>query len=102
MLGLKMAKAYSNDLRERVIKKYLDGMSKEDIVNIFVIGLDTLNKWIRKYKKKEVLSLKSKQNFVKENLVMKNLLMLLELNHHQVSMILQKNFHSRIMWSVTD
>uniref|UniRef100_UPI0040576FB4 IS630 transposase-related protein n=1 Tax=Candidatus Electronema sp. TaxID=2698783 RepID=UPI0040576FB4 len=46
-----MTKAYSNDLRERVIKKYLDGMSKEDIVNIFVIGLDTLNRWIRKYKK---------------------------------------------------
>lgn len=46
-----MAKAYSNDLRERVIKNYLDGMSKEDIVNIFVIGLDTLNRWIRKYKK---------------------------------------------------
>jgi transposase len=46
-----MAKAYSNDLRERVIKNYLDGISKEDIVNIFAIGLDTLNRWIRKYKK---------------------------------------------------
>lgn len=46
-----MAKAYSNDLRERVIKNYFEGMSKEDIVNIFVIGIDTLNRWIRKYKK---------------------------------------------------
>jgi transposase len=26
-------------------------LSKEDIVNIFAIGLDTLNRWIRKYKK---------------------------------------------------
>lgn len=31
---MEMAKAYSNDLRERVIKKYLDGMTKEDIVNM--------------------------------------------------------------------
>ncbi len=46
-----MAKAYSIDLRERVIKNYSDGMSKEDIVNIFAIGIDTLNRWIRKYKK---------------------------------------------------
>ena len=45
-----MAKAYSNDLRERVINNYLEGMSKEDIVNIFVIGIDTLNRWIRKHK----------------------------------------------------
>jgi transposase len=44
-LELKMAKAYSNDLRKRVIKNYLDGMSKEDVVNIFDIGLDTLNRW---------------------------------------------------------
>lgn len=45
-----MAKAYSNDLRERVIKSYESGMSKEKIINIFIIGSDTLNRWIRKYK----------------------------------------------------
>ena len=28
-------------------------MTKEDIVNIFAIGIDTLNRWIRKYKKKQ-------------------------------------------------
>lgn len=45
-----MAKAYSKDLRERVIKSYEAGMPKEEIINIFIIGLDTLNRWIRKYK----------------------------------------------------
>ncbi|CAK8717713.1 Transposase [Candidatus Electronema aureum] len=45
-----MAKAYSNDLRERVIKSYESGISKEEILNIFIISFDTLNRWIRKYK----------------------------------------------------
>ncbi|CAK8716676.1 Transposase [Candidatus Electronema aureum] len=45
-----MAKAYSNDLRKRVIKSYESGISKEEILDIFIISLDTLNRWIRKYK----------------------------------------------------
>ncbi|CAK8714293.1 MAG: Transposase [Candidatus Electronema aureum] len=45
-----MAKAYSNDLRERVIKNYESGISKKEILDIFIISLDTLNRWIRKYK----------------------------------------------------
>jgi transposase len=45
-----MAKAYSNDLRERVIKSYESGVSKKEIISIFMIGTDTLNRWIRKYK----------------------------------------------------
>jgi hypothetical protein len=39
-----MAKAYSSDLRERVIKSYESGVPKEDIINIFMIGMDTLNR----------------------------------------------------------
>ncbi len=45
-----MTKAYSNDLIERVIKIYESGDPKKEIVNIFVTGMDTLNRWIRKYK----------------------------------------------------
>jgi len=45
-----MAKAYSSDLRERVIKSYESGVTKEDIVNIFTIDMDTLNRLTRKYK----------------------------------------------------
>ena len=44
-----MAKAYSQDLRERVIHHYLRGFSKIAIVTVFEIGMDTLNRWIRHY-----------------------------------------------------
>ena len=45
-----MAKAYSNDSRKRVINIYESGASKKEIVNMFVTCIDTLNRWIRKYK----------------------------------------------------
>jgi transposase len=44
-----MSRAYSEDLRERVIKCYENGVSKWSIVIIFNIGIDTLNRWIKKY-----------------------------------------------------
>ena len=46
-----MSRAYSNDLRERVIKNYEEGMPKEKLVEIFKIGISTLNRWIRNYLK---------------------------------------------------
>ena len=42
-----MAKAYSEDLRSRVVKNYLNGLSKIDVITYFEIGMDTLNRWIR-------------------------------------------------------
>ncbi|MCP5124703.1 MAG: transposase [Gammaproteobacteria bacterium] len=44
-----MSKPYSEDLRTRVIQSYLNGLSKMDIVTLFKIGMDTLNRWIRQY-----------------------------------------------------
>jgi transposase len=44
-----MAKAYSEDLRSRVVKNYLNGMSKMDVITYFEIGIDTLNRWIRQH-----------------------------------------------------
>ena len=44
------AKAYSNDLSERVINIYGSGASEKEAVNVFVTGMDTLNRWVRKYK----------------------------------------------------
>ena len=44
-----MAKAYSEDLRSRVVKNYLNGMSKIDVITYFEIGIDTLNRWIRQH-----------------------------------------------------
>ena len=46
-----MSRPYSNDLRERVIKNYKEGMPKEKLVEIFKIGISTLNRWIRNYLK---------------------------------------------------
>jgi len=45
-----MSKAYSKDLRERVIKNYEEGMTKEKLIEIFQIGISTLNRWIRNYR----------------------------------------------------
>ena len=42
-----MAKAYSEDLRIRVVKNYLNDMSKMDVITYFEIGMDTLNRQIR-------------------------------------------------------
>jgi transposase len=47
--GAVMSKPYSEDLRVRVIQVYVDGMPKINIINIFKIGMDTLNRWIRQY-----------------------------------------------------
>lgn len=44
-----MSRAYSEDLRMRVIRSYLLGMPKVNIIAIFKIGMDTLNRWIRQY-----------------------------------------------------
>jgi transposase len=44
-----MSKAYSRDLRDQVIKSYEAGMPKKDLVEIFKIGISTLNRWIRQY-----------------------------------------------------
>lgn len=45
-----MRKAYSEDLRNCVINCYEQGMPKKIIIEIFKIGKDTLNRWIRQYK----------------------------------------------------
>jgi transposase len=45
-----MKKAYSEDLRKCVINCYEAGFPKTLIIQIFAIGKDTLNRWIRQYK----------------------------------------------------
>ncbi len=46
-----MSRAYSEDLRERVIQSYEKGIPKSLIVILFNICMETLNRWIRQYKK---------------------------------------------------
>jgi len=43
-------KAYSEDLRKRVIESYEEGEEKGTIIKIFKIGISTLNRWIREYR----------------------------------------------------
>ena len=43
-------KAYSQDVRDRVINTYLNGkLSKFEIADLFKICRDTLNDWINRY-----------------------------------------------------
>jgi transposase len=42
-------KAYSEDLRKRVIESHKEGKEKGEIIKIFKIGISTLNRWIREY-----------------------------------------------------
>jgi transposase len=45
----KEMKAYSEDLRKRVIESHKEGKEKGAIIKIFKIGISTLNRWIREY-----------------------------------------------------
>ena len=45
-----MAKAYSEDLRQRVISHIMSGSSKREAARIFNIGEDTIYRWLRLHK----------------------------------------------------
>lgn len=42
-----MAKAYSEDLREKVISQIMSGCSKREVAHLFNIGEDTVYRWLR-------------------------------------------------------
>jgi transposase len=58
-----MSKPYSEDLRERVINCYEKGVAKHSIILIFNIGMDTLNRWIRRYKETGSLAPKKRTQY---------------------------------------
>ena len=57
-----MAKAYSEDLRGRVLKYLEEGNDKESTANLFSIGIATLYRWIKL--KKETGHLQVRQRTV--------------------------------------
>jgi transposase len=63
-----MSKAYSQDLRERVIKSYKEGMPKEDIVKLFRIGISTLNRWIKEYQRSGSIEAKKRTKYRKRKI----------------------------------
>lgn len=60
-----MSKAQSNELRERVIKSDEEGMEKRTLVEVFKIGIGTLNRWIRKYLETGSLEAKKRSRYRK-------------------------------------
>lgn len=75
-----MSQAYSQDLRERVIKNYEIGISKQNIIAIFHIGMDTLNRWIRLYRDTGSVSPKIRTVYRKRKFSDDELLKYIELN----------------------
>lgn len=58
-----MAKAYSIDLRERVISFVKQGHSKREASKVFNIGEDTIYRWLRRLKMGEPLVAKKRTHF---------------------------------------
>lgn len=46
-----MARAYSLDLRQKVVEFVLQGESKEEAARVFNIGIDSVYRWLRLYNK---------------------------------------------------
>ena len=53
-------KCYSIDFRKCVIEKYKNGLPRQEIIELFGIGLRTLNRWIRMYQDTKDLQPKQK------------------------------------------
>lgn len=51
-----MPKVYSEDFRHLVVKKFLGGMSRGEVLSFFDIGYDTLTRWVKQYKEAGDLS----------------------------------------------
>jgi len=43
-------KAYSQDLRERVIRQWEAGTSQAELVNLFAVSMGSVKRWIRQYR----------------------------------------------------
>jgi transposase len=43
-------KAYSQDLRERVIRQWQAGSSQAELVTLFAVSIGSVKRWIRQYK----------------------------------------------------
>jgi transposase len=75
-----MRKPYSEDLRECVIKCYEADFPKQLIIQIFTISKDTLNRWIRQYKKTGSLASKVRTQHRKRKFSDEELLSYIEQN----------------------
>ena len=58
-----MSKIYSKDFRECVVQNILDGMPRQEALNIFKIGSDTLTRWLRWHRQTGDLSTASRGRY---------------------------------------
>lgn len=75
-----MSSAYSEDLRKRVIQSYEKGIPKSLIIILFNICMETLNRWIRQYKKTGNVTPKTKTKHRQRKFSDEDLLKYIELN----------------------
>lgn len=90
-----MSKAYSNDLRERVIKNYEEGMPKEKLVEVFKIGISTLNRWIRNYLKTGSIEARKRNRYRKRKVEDEDLKKYIEANPSATLEQIGKHFKVR-------
>lgn len=87
-----MSKAYSEDLRERVIKNYENGIPKNVIIIIFNICMVTLNRWIKEYKESGSIAPKVRTTYRKRKFSDDDLLSYVELNPSAILEDMAKHF----------
>ena len=73
-------KAYSEDLRKRVIESYEEGKEKGEITKIFKIGISTVNRWIREYRARGSYAPKQRTGYRKRKLEDEELIKYVEQN----------------------
>lgn len=56
-------RAYSGDLRERVIRQYSAGKSVEELVSVFAISKGTVRRWIRQYQQSGKVDVKVREHW---------------------------------------
>lgn len=56
-------KAYSHDLRERVIRQWEAGKSQAELVSLFAVSVGSIKRWIRQYRTTGSLAPKVRQQW---------------------------------------
>jgi transposase len=89
-------KAYSEDLRKRVIESHKEGKEKEEILKIFKIGISTLNRWIREYQASGNYGPKQRTSYRKRKLHDEELIKYVEENPSATLDQIAKHFKVKI------
>ena len=56
-------RAYSTDLRERVIRQWKAGVSEADLVNRFEVSVGSVRRWIKRYEQSGQVGAKKREHW---------------------------------------